>query len=106
MGCMSTFGMLTSMNGQSAGDDLTALGGSLTEEALLLRLPSVMACALGMALSLPNRPGPSFSSPSPAVLELLLPICTSVLQESATSSAIDESKPFQHSIVLPFASRC
>ena len=96
--------MLTSMKGQSAGDDLTALGGSLTEEALLLRLPSVMACALGMALSLPNRPGPSFSSPSPAVLELLLPICASVLQESATSSAIDESKPFQHSIVLPFAS--
>ena len=35
------------MKGQSAGDDLTALGGSLTEEALLLRLPSVMACALG-----------------------------------------------------------
>jgi hypothetical protein len=93
------------MKGQSAGDDLTALGGSLTEEALLLRLPSVMACALGMALSLPNRPGPSFSSTS-AVLELLLPICASVLQESATSSAIDENTPCQHSIVLPFASRC
>ena len=63
----------TSMKGQSAGEDLTALGGSLTE-ALLFRLPSVMAWALGMALSLPSRPGESFSSPSPAFLELLLPM--------------------------------
>ncbi len=65
---------LTSMKGQSVGEDLTALGGSLTE-VLLLRLPSVMAWALGMALSLPKSPGElSFSSPSPAVLELLPPI--------------------------------
>ncbi len=62
------------MKGQSDGEDLTALGGSLTD-VLLLRLPSVMAWALGMALSLPNSPGElSFSSPSPAVLELLPPI--------------------------------
>ena len=62
------------MKGQSDGEDLTALGGSLTE-VLLLRFPSVMAWALGMALSLPNKPGVlSFSSASPAVLELLPPI--------------------------------
>ena len=71
------------MKGQSDGEDLTALGGSLTE-VLLLRLPSVMAWALGMALSLPNSPGElSFSSPSPAVLELLPPIFELPKQRSA-----------------------